>query len=90
MIVALYVAAAVLPLLGFGRLLQRAQSSLKRANEAVRARGSRAAKFDDFNKAHSDITAMPREIRDGVFWDIVFVGLGLIAGAVASIWSLFI
>jgi hypothetical protein len=86
----LFVVAAVLPVLAFARLLWRSNRALAKTLLLVEDRGSRGGIFSDFNKEWSDITVRPREDRNAVIWDIVLVGIGLIAGAVASVWSLFI
>ena len=86
----LFVVAAVLPVLAFARLLWRSQRALDETLALVEKRGSPVGTVADHNKVWSDITVAPRENRTAVTWDICLVGLGLVAGAVASVWSLFI
>ena len=86
----LFVVAAVLPVLAFARLLWRSQRALDKTLALAEKRGSPGGLISDFNETWSDITVAPRENRTAVIWDICLVGLGLVAGAVASIWSLFI
>lgn len=87
--VTLIALSAVLPIVGFGRLLYRAQRSLSKANALVNERASAAPTFDDFNAENDDIRKPFLRERNDLAWDISFVGLGLAAGAAASIWSLF-
>lgn len=91
LIIVLYILAAVLPLAGFGRLLYRTQQLVKEANQKVKARGHMSSTIADFNEAWGgDSRKGVWDDRTALYWDIGFVGLGLIAGAVASIWSLFL
>ena len=86
----LFGVAAVLPVLAFARLLWRSQCALAKTLLLVEDRGSAVGTIGDHDKVWTDITVRPRENRNAVIWDIFLVGIGLIAGAVASVWSLFI
>ncbi|TFD58064.1 hypothetical protein E3T43_07405 [Cryobacterium sp. Hh7] len=86
----LFVIAAVLPVLAFARLLRRSNRALAKTLLLVESRGSVVGTIADHDKVWSDITVAPRENRTAVRWDISLVGIGLLAGAIASIWSLFI
>lgn len=88
-VIALFVLAAVLPVIGFGRLLWRSQSALSAAMAKVQERGHNKKTFGDFDEENESVDAAPRAARDSVIWDICLVGTGLAAGAAASIWSLF-
>lgn len=85
----LYVAAAVLPIAGFARLLFRTQVRVRAADRKVKARGYAYSDFDDFD-AHwaGDVRGPLWEERNALVWDTCLVGVGLVAGAVASVWSL--
>lgn len=88
-VIALFVLAAVLPVLGFGRLLWRSQGALNAAMAKVQERGHNKKTFGDFDEENESVDAAPRAARDSVIWDICLVGTGLAAGAAASNWSLF-
>jgi hypothetical protein len=88
-VIALFVIAAVLPVLGFGRLLWRSQGALNAAMAKVQERGHDKKIIKDFNEENESVLAGPKVARNSVVWDICLVGTGLAAGAVASIWSLF-
>ncbi|MDD7943519.1 hypothetical protein PUW79_02625 [Microbacterium sp. NE2HP2] len=89
-LVALYVLSAVLPIIGFGRLLWRAQRDLNEARRLSAERGSPGYTFDEFDAAWGDRVAAPLATRNALVWDISLVGVGLLAGAAASIASLFL
>jgi hypothetical protein len=92
-IVVLYVLAAALPIVGFGRLLFRAQRGLNEVRRMVveERGGSVAPQLRDLDRMiGEDITAPARKLRTDVLWDTSLVGVGLVAGAVASIWSLYL
>lgn len=90
-IVVLYVAAALLPIAGFGRLLYRTQRRVREADRKVSERGYTHLSFDDLDEQWGgDVREPLWAERRALIWDISFVGAGLIAGAVASIWSLFL
>jgi hypothetical protein len=80
--------SAILPLIGFLRLLWRSSRALSEVNMLIKERGHSAVTLDDFGKANSDISTKPKEERKNLIWDVVFVGTGLALGALASIWSL--
>lgn len=89
-IVALYVAAAVLPLLGLGRLYRLALFEARRMKAAVRPTEGSGVSIGMFDTALpmvvGGLTSRPR----AVVLDFVFIGTGLVLGAAASIWSLFV
>ncbi|MDR7383520.1 hypothetical protein [Promicromonospora iranensis] len=87
LIIVLIVAAAVLPIIGFGRLLWRIQSRLNEAKRTIERRGHSSTAYEDMLY---DIREPLHAERRSLLWDIGFVGTGLVAGAVASIWSLFL
>lgn len=87
LIITFYVLAACLPIAGFGRLLWRVQTRLTAAERLVAERGHR---FTYQDIADMDIRDAPRQERSALVWDIALVGTGLILGAAASIWSLFL
>lgn len=86
----LFIAAAVLPIVGFGRLLWRAQAALNLAIQRTRERGFSGPNRIELVSEHPMQPARIRETRNDVVWDIVLVGVGLVAGAVASIWALYV
>lgn len=86
----LFGVAALLPVVAFARLLWRSQGALAKTLLLVEERGSPVGTLGDHDKVWADITTRPRENRNAVVWDICLVGLGLMAGAAASVWSLFI
>ncbi len=89
-LVVMYVLSAVLPVVGFARLLFRAQRDLDAARAKIAQRGgATSATFGDLNDTVSDISAEPRRLRADLLWDIGLVGAGLALGAAAGIWSLF-
>lgn len=88
-VITLFVLAAVLPVIGFGRLLWRSQGTLNAAMAKVQERGHDKKTLKDFNEENESVVAGPEAARNSVVWDICLVGTGLAAGAVASIWSLF-
>ncbi|MFE7406277.1 hypothetical protein [Isoptericola sp. NPDC057559] len=82
----LYVLAAVLPIIGFGRLLWRVQRKLSELDaRAERQGGTPRLTWNDMGE---DMRVPYRQERRDLVWDIALVGVGLIAGAVASVWSL--
>jgi hypothetical protein len=84
LIVGLLVASVALPVLGFARLLYRAQRDLNEARRQATLSGEPGYPWDDVDAMFADRVARPKATRDALIWDIVFVGLGLLAGAVAS------
>lgn len=88
-VVVLYILSAVLPIAGFARLLWRVQRRIGELYRVVAERGHSASTWDDFDAHHGrDIREPYREERRNLAWDLALVGAGLVAGAVASIWSL--
>lgn len=85
----LFIAAAVLPIVGFGRLLYRAQRTLDLVERRARERGFAGPNRGEMASEHPLQPARVRETRNDVIWDIVFVGTGLICGAIASIVALY-
>ena len=88
-IIALYLAAAVLPVLGLLHALGRVQGDLRRRVEST------GLPADDREVRLADLTALTRGLnphtrRKGLLRDLALVATGLACGAVASIWSLFI
>lgn len=88
-IIVLYVAAAVLPVLGLLHALGRVQGDLRR-----RVRENGLPPDDELVRA-ADLTALmrgqnPLARRRGLLRDLALVASGLAAGALASIWSLFV
>lgn len=89
-LVTLYAAAAVLPILGFGRLLYRTQKRIQDLDRKVEERGYSHVSYDDVdNLLSGDVREPLWGERRALVWDILFVGTGLVAGAIASIWSVF-
>jgi hypothetical protein len=82
--------AAALPIVGFGRLLWRAQAALDRANRLADERGFAGPNYGEAVAANPAQPSQIREQRNAVVWDISLVGSGLILGAVASIVSLYL
>lgn len=87
LIIALTAVAAVLPIIGFSRLLWRIHSRLRDAERTIAQRGHSSMSHEDFMY---DIREPLYAERRSLLLDIGFVGIGLVAGAVASIWSLFL
>lgn len=88
-VVILYIAAAVLPVLGVLHALRSVQGDLRRR---VKENGLPP---DDELVRIADLTALmrgqnPLTRRRGLVRDLAIVATGLAAGAIASIWSLFI
>lgn len=87
----LYVVAAILPLIGFGRSLYRVQVRLRALDEVVEQRGQSGFTWDDFDEAGAgDVRQRLWDERKALLWDITLIGSGLAIGAVASTWSLFL
>ncbi len=86
LLAALFALAALLPIIGLARLLWRAQ----RAVSAAEAAETRGFTWDEVDAMFGDRVSAPRSARASVLWDIGLVGTGLVAGAVASIASLFL
>lgn len=87
-ITALYVAAAVLPVLGLAR-------ALRPIREIEERRAAAGLPPDDEVSRVMDLDAFtvylnPRRRRREFHIDITFVGLGLASGAAASIWALWL
>ncbi|WP_036320140.1 hypothetical protein [Microbacterium sp. B24] len=89
-LVILYALSAVLPIIGFGRLLWRAQRDLREARRVSVERESPGYTWDEVDEAWGDRVGVPLAIRNDLIWDIALVGAGLIAGAAASILSLYL
>jgi hypothetical protein len=83
----LFTLAAVLPIIGFARLLWRSQTALNRINALVEERGTPIGTIGDHNALWNDIREIPKANRNAVIWDICLVGSGLLLGAAASIWT---
>lgn len=78
----LYVLGAVLPIVGFARLLWRTNKGLQAAREVADRIGSRSG------RSYPDFVAPHEQKRRDLWFDIALVGSGLVLSAVASIWSL--
>lgn len=89
-LVVLYVLSAAPPILGFGRLLRRAQRDLNATREIAARRGRSWFTFDEFDAVWGNRVAAPLAVRETLIWDLVLVGVGLVAGATASIISLYL
>ncbi|HBR89238.1 MAG: hypothetical protein CMH38_13550 [Microbacterium sp.] len=87
-LVAGYLIAAVLPIIGFARLLWRTQRALDRESAAAVAAHSDAMSWDAFDAQFESRTDGPRRDRNAVLWDIGLVGSGLVLGAATSIAAL--
>lgn len=85
-----FIAAAVLPIAGFARLLWRAQAALNAANEKAEVRGFSGPDRTELVSEHPSQPKKIRETRNAVVWDICLVGVGLVCGAVASIVALYV
>ena len=89
-LVLLYVLSAVLPIVGFGRLLWRTQRGLEAARRTIAERGHSLMTLDDVSaKFGGDVREPFLNERRDLIWDIVFVGFGLVLGALASILALY-
>ncbi len=89
-VVSLNVLAFVLPTAGFVHFLYRAQREVDEVKRKFRERGTTHATYDDvdvFAKASLD---EPMRKRHELLVETVFVGLGMLAGMIASIWSLYL
>ena len=87
----LYIAAAVLPIIGFGRLLWRIQVRVRRFDRMIEERGYSHTSYDDVQSFFTgDVRKHVWSERRDLFWDTALIGTGLVAGAVASIWSLYL
>jgi hypothetical protein len=84
--VILFALAAILPIIGLVRLLVGAQQSLRKAKATVLEPIPGLYEVDPF-LALVDERAPRRETKQ-LIWDLALVGAGLLAGSVASIWSL--
>jgi hypothetical protein len=91
-IVVLVIASTVLPIVGLGRALLRANANV-RYQAKMRAMQERAGiglAEIMIAQASRDETAIALRDRRKIVGDIVLVGVGLCCGAAASIWALFI
>ncbi len=85
----LFALSAVLPIAGFGRLLLRSHRVVRELERMVAERGASHYTIGDLNRDMPDDVREPaRAERRDLVWDICLVGVGLVAGAAASIWSL--
>jgi hypothetical protein len=90
-LIVLNAVAAALPIIAFGRLLWRAQRTLNELEQTVAQRGHSTPTVADLDRMiGTDVRASARHERGEVVVDISLVGVGLIAGAAANIWSLFL
>lgn len=89
-LVILYALSALLPIIGFGRLLWRAQRDLNEARRVSAELESPGYTWDEVDAAWGDRVGVPLSTRNDLIWDIALVGVGLVAGAAASIASLYI
>lgn len=90
-VITLHAVAAVLPTIGFIRLLARATEELRKAETKIAERGASHMTFDDLDEMLGvPIDEGPRRLIRDLTVDITLVGGGLAAGAAASIWSLFL
>lgn len=89
LLVILYLASALLPLAGLGLLYRQAKAdaaTLQHITPRADGRGSR-------NESDAIVGPLARQLRGrpkAVLVDFSLIGVGVIAGAVASIWSLFL
>lgn len=88
-IICMYVLSAVLPAMGFGRLLIRAQRNVVRQKARVAQRGHPHLTWDEFDELGSRFSEQVFRERNDLIWDVILVGVGLATGAGASIWALF-
>jgi len=89
LIISLYVAAAVLPVVGLLHALNRVQGDLRRrVQENGLPPNDEAVRLADLTTLMRAQNPLAR--RRGLFRDLALVATGLAAGAVASIWSLFV
>lgn len=87
----LYLVAAVLPTIAFLRLLRRSGRALDEVEALVLERGFTHTPWDDFDDQNArDIREVPRQLKSDSVREAWLVGGGLLCGAVASIWSLFL
>ncbi len=93
-IVVLYGLGALLPVIGLGRLAVRLRKQLREADALVAIRGTAAPMVADMSRTlgleGDDVRAPIIQAQRALVWDVLFIGLGVIFGAAASIWSLFI
>jgi hypothetical protein len=85
----LFILAAALPIIGFGRLLWRTQATLNLVNRREAERGFAGPNRNEMVSEHPSQPSKVREVRNDVLWDIVLVGVGLSFGALASIIALY-
>lgn len=91
LIVALNVLSAVLPILAILRLLRRAfqDASARRAQIAERG-DEKQLTFGDLDVLIARLAGEPFERVSAVLWDVGLIGAGVVIGATANIWSLFV
>jgi hypothetical protein len=100
LLVVLNVVAVALPLIGLTKLAFRARRAYKEALERPRSREANIAisrgesiemfSVSDLTRVGRAAVAQPFEAWKSVRWDFLFIGVGVVAGGVANVWSLFL
>jgi hypothetical protein len=85
-IILLIALGAILPIVAFARLLWRAQ----RAASSIPAMKPAPTKGEVAGLWYFIRRDLPVRERNAVIWDICLVGVGLLSGAAANIWSLYV
>lgn len=89
-IAVLYVVAAALPFWGVWGLFRSAREDLGARERLVAERGIEHMTFDDLDASMLKWWGRPARVMKHARRDLWRIGLGLAAGCVASIWSLFV
>ncbi|WP_345434834.1 hypothetical protein [Microbacterium gilvum] len=90
LVVALYAVSAVLPLLGIARLFVLARREAGPVLQAKPTKDGKGISYDESEKALPAIVNAVRHRPRAILWDFAFIGSGVLAGAAASIWSLYL
>lgn len=90
LVACLYVVAAVLPYIGARRLWCKASKDADLIRTAKETANREGVSYDQFQKAVEVLVPAIKDGGDSSGRDLWLIGGGLFAGAVASIWSLFL
>lgn len=89
-VVVLYVMAAALPLLGLGRLFFLARREARPVTQAQAPKSGSGVSYGQVQAAMPAMVEAVMRRPQAVVWDFGFIGAGVVCGAVASIWSLYL